>query len=141
LERRRAAALEQQRIERARIEKERREERLAKLPLLLKWFDQASDPQTPEIASLFKRIAGYRYDTIKPETTGQAIGREQWMLNLHVAILLGEKDLQLSRCELLLISVTNKETDGCIRHRLGTHTIVSRAKARRLGNRKWNDSS
>ncbi|KAH8758625.1 hypothetical protein BGZ57DRAFT_944455 [Hyaloscypha finlandica] len=97
LERRRAAALEQQRIERARIEKERREERLAKLPLLLKWFDQASDPQTPEIASLFKRIAGYRYDTIKPETTGQAIGREQWMLNLHVAILLGEKDLQLSR--------------------------------------------
>jgi hypothetical protein len=99
LERRRAAALEQQRIERARIEKERREERLAKLPLLLKWFDQSSDPQTPEIANLFKRIAGYRYDTIKPEATGQPIGREQWMLNIHVAILLGEKDLQLSRCE------------------------------------------
>jgi Ankyrin repeats (3 copies) len=102
LERRRAAALEQQRIERARIEKERREERLAKLPLLLKWFDQASDPQTAEIANLFKRIAGYRYDTIKPEATGQAIGREQWMLNIHVAILLGEKELQLSRCELVV---------------------------------------
>jgi hypothetical protein len=100
LERRRAAALEQQRIERARVEKEKREERLAKLPLLLKWFDQANDPQTPEIANLFRRIAGYRYDTIKPEATGQAIGREQWMLNIHVAILLGEKDLQLSRCEL-----------------------------------------
>lgn len=104
LERRRAAALEQQRIERARIEKERREERLAKLPLLLKWFDQANDPQTPEIANLFRRIAGYRYDTIKPEATGQSIGREQWMLNIHVAILLGEKDLQLSRCELVLSS-------------------------------------
>jgi hypothetical protein len=99
-ERRRAAALEQQRLERARQEKERREERLAKLPLLLKWFDQASDPQTPEVANLFRRIAGYRYDTIKPEATGQPIGREQWMLNIHVAILLGEKDLQLSRCEL-----------------------------------------
>jgi hypothetical protein len=108
LERRRAAALEQQRIERARIEKERREERLAKLPLLLKWFDQASDPQTPEIANLFKRIAGYRYDTIKPEATGQAIGREQWMLNIHVAILLGEKDLQLSRCELV-IDIRNEQ--------------------------------
>jgi hypothetical protein len=98
-DRRRAAAQEQQRIERARLEKERREERLAKLPLLLKWFDQVNNPQTPEVANLFKRIAGYRYDTIKPEATGQAIGREQWMLNIHVAILLGEKDLQLSRCE------------------------------------------
>lgn len=101
-DRRKAAAQEHQRLERARIEKERREERLAKLPLLLKWFDQASDPQTPIIANFFRRIAGYRYDTIKPEATGQAVGREQWMLNIHVAILLGEKDLQLSRCELVV---------------------------------------
>jgi hypothetical protein len=27
-------------------------------------------------------------------------GREQWMLNTNVALLLGEKDLQLSRCKL-----------------------------------------
>lgn len=112
LERRRAAALEQQRIERARIEKEKREERLGKLPVLLKWFDQVNDPQTPEIANLFKRIAGYRYDTIKAEATGQPIGREQWMLNFHVAILLGEKDLQLSRCELVVVSGMKIDING-----------------------------
>jgi len=123
--RRAAAALEQQRIERARIEKERREERLAKLPLLLKWFDQASDPQNPEIANLFRRIAGYRYDTIKPEATGQAIGREQWMLNIHVAILLGEKDLQLSRCKSLVALYMYRKFNSCIRYGLGTHTIIS----------------
>ena len=124
--RRAAAALEQQRIERARIEKERREERLAKLPLLLKWFDQASDPQNPEITNLFRRIAGYRYDTIKPEATGQAIGREQWMLNIHVAILLGEKDLQLSRCESLVAPYTHgQKSNGYVRYRLGTHTTLS----------------
>ena len=74
----------------------------AKLPLLLKWFDltfdQPNGHQSPEIVDLFKRIVGYRYDTIKPEYTGQTVGREQWMLNTHAAILLGEQDLLLSRC-------------------------------------------
>lgn len=102
-ERRRAQLVEQQRAERARIEREKREEMLSKLPLLLKWFELESDPKTTEVAKLFKKITGFRYDTIKPEFTGQAIGREQWMLNYHVAILLGEKDLQLSRCESFVV--------------------------------------
>ncbi|KAK0124561.1 Set3 complex subunit [Cadophora gregata] len=100
-ERRRAAQEEAKRLEKARIEKERKDARLAKLPLLLKWFDltfdQPNGHQSPEIVDLFKRIVGYRYDTIKPEYTGQTVGREQWMLNTHAAILLGEQDLHLSR--------------------------------------------
>ncbi|KAJ3495710.1 hypothetical protein NLG97_g3197 [Lecanicillium saksenae] len=42
-------------------------------------------------------MSGVRYDTIRPEATGTAEGREQWVLNTHVALLLGEKDLDLSR--------------------------------------------
>jgi ankyrin repeat protein len=99
-ERRRAQLQEQQRAERIRIEKEKKLERLAKLPLLLRWLDTVNDPKTPDIASLFRFIEGFRYDTIKPEATGKPTGREQWMLNTHVALLLGEKDLQLSRCKL-----------------------------------------
>jgi hypothetical protein len=100
-ERRHREQIKQQRAERARIEREKQEERLAKLPLLFRWFDMATDPKTVDVAKLFKRITGFRYDTIHPETTGQSSGREQWMLNYHVAILLGEKDLQLSRCKCL----------------------------------------
>jgi hypothetical protein len=70
---------------------------LAKLPYLLRWFDMLDDTKTSRIASMFKSIQGYRYDTIKPEHGGNPNGMESWMLNIHVAILLGEKDLQLSR--------------------------------------------
>jgi ankyrin repeat protein len=100
-ERRRALLLKQQAAERARIEEEKRVERLSKLPLLLRWFDLFDNPKTQEVASLFRGIDGYRYDTIRPEATGQPNAREQWMLNAHAAILLGEKDLQLSRCRYL----------------------------------------
>jgi len=96
-ERRRAQIQEQQRAERIRIEKEKRIERLAKLPLLLRWLDMETDPRTPQMSSLFRFIEGFRYDTIRPEAFGQPNGREQWMLNTHVALILGEKDLQLSR--------------------------------------------
>ncbi|TVY57679.1 Protein HOS4 [Lachnellula cervina] len=96
-ERRRALLLKQQAAERARIEEEKRVERLSRLPLLFRWFDLFDDPKTQEVASLFRGIDGYRYDTIRPEATGQPNAREQWMLNAHAAILLGEKDLQLSR--------------------------------------------
>jgi len=98
-ERRRAQIQEQQRAERIRVEKEKRMERLAKLPLLLRWLDMSSDPRTPTTASLFRFIEGFRYDTINTEAIGHPSGREQWMLNTHVALLLGEKDLQLSRCK------------------------------------------
>lgn len=100
-ERWRAQQLERQAAERARIEEEKRLERLSKLPLLLRWFDLFEDPKTQDVASLFRGIDGYRYDTIRPEAAGEANAREQWMLNAHVAILLGEKDLHLSRCKFL----------------------------------------
>lgn len=65
-----------------------------------RWFDQDKDPKTSEKAGLFRFIEGFRYDTIRSEATGQPNGREEWMLNTHAALLLGEKDLQLSRCRL-----------------------------------------
>ncbi|PBP28627.1 ankyrin repeat protein [Diplocarpon rosae] len=100
-DRRYAAQMEQKRVEQARVEREKKEERLAKLPLLLRWFDQMFDSpdghKFTEIVEKFRKIVGYRYDTINPNAAGQAVGREQWMLNTHAAILLGEQDLKLSR--------------------------------------------
>ncbi|RKF81000.1 ankyrin repeat protein [Golovinomyces cichoracearum] len=96
-DRRKAIILEQQRVELVRHEEEQLEKRLSKLPLLLKWFDQTPEPKTAAIARLFNHIVGYRYDTINIEATGRQGGNDQWMLNIHAAILLGEKDLQLSR--------------------------------------------
>ncbi|KAG9239237.1 putative reticulocyte-binding protein 2 like protein a [Amylocarpus encephaloides] len=96
-EKRRTLALEQQRAERARLEEQKRLERLSRLPLLLRWFDIFEDTKNSEFANLFRWIDGYRYDTIRPEATGWANAREQWMLNTSVSILLGEKDLHLSR--------------------------------------------
>jgi hypothetical protein len=105
-ERRRAQIQEQQRAERARIEEQKNKERLSKLPLLLRWLDGAKDPKTPDIAVLFRIIEGFRFDTIKPEATGQPNAREQWMLNTHAAVLLGEKDIQLSRCKSMTLTWT-----------------------------------
>ncbi|RKF60949.1 putative ankyrin repeat protein [Golovinomyces cichoracearum] len=96
-DRRKATILEQQRVELVRHEEKQLEKRLSKLPLLLKWFDQTPEPKTAAIARLFNHIVGYRYDTINIEATGRQGGNDQWMLNTHAAILLGEKDLQLSR--------------------------------------------
>ncbi|KAK4123782.1 hypothetical protein N657DRAFT_573629 [Parathielavia appendiculata] len=42
-------------------------------------------------------MQGVRYDCINPEANGTRDGREQWLLNTQVALLLGEKDLELSR--------------------------------------------
>ena len=89
------------RAEKARIAEKQNQERLERLPLLLRWFDMCPNPKTTEIASQFSAIQGYRYDTINPEANGQPHGREQWLLNSDVALLLGEKDLQLSRCKCL----------------------------------------
>lgn len=134
-DRRRAQILEQQRAERIRLEKEKRAERLARLPLLLRWLDMVTDPKSHQHASLFRFIEGFRYDTIKPEATGLPNGREQWMLNTHVALLLGEKDLHLSRCKhsshgvkLMLISY---------RHCVGTHPTVPRRQESGMEDREW----
>ena len=148
-ERRRAQIQEQQRLERARIEEQKNKERLSKLPLLLRWLDGTLAPKTPDVAALFRIIEGFRYDTIKSEATGQPNGREQWMLNTHVAILLGEKDLQLSRCEFLknislsctlLALHSSTRSNGLIvncRYGLGTHPLVTYYETGGLEDTKW----
>ncbi|KAF6815708.1 hypothetical protein CSOJ01_03388 [Colletotrichum sojae] len=93
LERKRAAKEAEQR----RIQEEQERLRLAKLPPLLRWLDGCPNPKTPELAAKFKHMQGVRYDTIQPKATGTPNGREQWVLNTHAALLLGEKDLTLSR--------------------------------------------
>ncbi|KAL7626283.1 hypothetical protein AAE478_003053 [Parahypoxylon ruwenzoriense] len=96
---------ERKRAERAAREAEmqraRQEEleriRLSKLPPLLRWLDGCPDPKQREIAELFAKAQGVRYDTINPTATGRTGGRDQWLLNTQVALLLGEKDVSLSR--------------------------------------------
>lgn len=95
-ERQRAAREAEQR----RLREEQERVRLAKLPPLLRWLDACPNPKSGEVAQKFKKMQGIRYDTIRPEATGAADGREQWVLNTQVALLLGEKDLSLSRCTL-----------------------------------------
>lgn len=99
---RRRAAREAERLakeadqRRVRLEQERA--RLAKLPPVLRWLDGAVNPKLPEVAEKFSTMQGVRYDCIDPEANGTRDGREQWLLNTQVALLLGEKDLELSRC-------------------------------------------
>ncbi len=89
MERRRAAREAEQR--RAREEQHRI--RISKLPPLLQWLDGCANPKLPSIAEKFNMMQGVRYDCIHPEATGTTRGREQWLLNTQVALLLGEKDL------------------------------------------------
>ncbi|KAK6950075.1 hypothetical protein Daesc_008399 [Daldinia eschscholtzii] len=102
-ERKRAAerAAHEAEMQRAR-EEEMEKVRLSKLPPLLRWLDACPDPKQKDIAELFAIARGVRYDTINPSATGHANGREQWLLNTQVALLLGEKDTSLSRCEYSL---------------------------------------
>lgn len=95
-ERRRAA-----REAEARRLREQEERRLARLPALLRWLETAVNPKVPEVAEKFSTIQGVRFDCIRPEANGTPEGREQWLLNTQVALLLGEKDLELSRCTSL----------------------------------------
>ncbi|KAJ6446555.1 ankyrin repeat protein [Purpureocillium lavendulum] len=93
VERKRAAREAEQR----RIHEEQERARLDKLPALLRWLQLCQNPTAPAITKLFSNIQGWRYDTIRPDTDNTAEGREQWVLNTEVALLLGEKDLALSR--------------------------------------------
>lgn len=98
-ERKRAAerrAREQQ--EKARLE-QLEKARLDKLPPLLRWLDTCPNPKNRVFAEKFATMQGVRYDTIRPEANHTPEGREQWVLNTHAALLLGEKDLALTRCE------------------------------------------
>lgn len=95
MERKRAAREAEQR----RIREEQERARLEKLPPVLRWLDMHPGPKAAAVTDKFKHMLGVRYDTIRPEATGTVEGREQWVLNTHVALLLGEKDLDLSRCK------------------------------------------
>jgi ankyrin repeat protein len=99
MERRRAAREAERLAEQRRIQQEQERLRLSKLPPLLRWLDSSPNPKIAEVARKFSPMQGVRYDCIRPEATGTADGREQWLLNTQVALLLGEKDLTLSRCE------------------------------------------
>jgi hypothetical protein len=83
--------------EQRRVFEEQERLRLAKLPPLLRWLDKCTNPKTTELARRFSTMQGVRYDCIRPEANGTPEGREQWILNTQVALLLGEKDLELSR--------------------------------------------
>lgn len=85
--------------EKRRIQAEEERLRLEKLPPLLRWLETCHDPCLTAYAEKFKVIQGVRFDTIQPEMNHTPEGREQWVLNTHVALLLGEKDLDLSRCK------------------------------------------
>lgn len=100
-ERRHREELERKRAAREAEARKMREEeeraRLDKLPPLMRWLQTCSNPKQSSVAEKFRFMSGVRYDTIRPAVTGTPEGREQWVLNTHVALLLGEKDLDLSR--------------------------------------------
>ncbi|KAI9740646.1 MAG: Set3 complex subunit with deacetylase activity, meiotic-specific repressor of sporulation proteins [Claussenomyces sp. TS43310] len=96
-ERRRAAHIAQQRAEREKALLDERNARLKRLPPLLRWFDAVENPLTPEFAYRFRSLQGVRFDTIRPEATRSVEGKEQWLLNVQVALLLGEKELAFPR--------------------------------------------
>ncbi|KAK3375157.1 hypothetical protein B0H63DRAFT_482014 [Podospora didyma] len=94
---RRRVAREAREAEQRKIRLEQERIRLAKLPPLLRWLDGSPNPKLPDIAEKFSIMQGVRYDCIIHEANGTPDGREQWLLNTQLALLLGEKDLQLSR--------------------------------------------
>ncbi|KAI1467228.1 uncharacterized protein F4812DRAFT_451527 [Daldinia caldariorum] len=97
-ERKRAAERAAREAEMQRAHQEEMEKvRLSKLPPLLRWLNVCPDPKQKDIAGLFAIAQGVRYDTINPSATGHVNGREQWLLNTQVSLLLGEKDTSLSR--------------------------------------------
>ncbi|PHH59852.1 hypothetical protein CDD81_2431 [Ophiocordyceps australis] len=93
MERKRAA----REAEQKRIHEEQERARLDRLPPLVRWLQVCPNPKTAENANKFRHIMGVRYDTMRSEANGTTEGRELWVLNTDVAMLLGEKDLDLSR--------------------------------------------
>lgn len=98
-ERKQAAREAAREAELKRLREEQDRIRLEKLPPLLRWLDTSENPKVSSVAEGLRTIQGVRYDCIRPEANRTAEGREQWVLNTHVALLLGEKDLSLSRCK------------------------------------------
>ncbi|CAK7274112.1 hypothetical protein SEPCBS119000_006003 [Sporothrix epigloea] len=96
-EQRRILAEKQAEEVRRRQLEEKERIRISRLPPLLQWLSTCPDPKFPSIAQLFKSLHSVRYDCINTDATGTAEGREGWLLNTQVALLLGEKDLGLTR--------------------------------------------
>jgi hypothetical protein len=116
-----------------RIRLEQEHARLAKLPPLLRWLDGSINPKAPELAEKFSTMQGIRYDCINPEANGTRDGREQWLLNTQVALLLGEKDLELSRCKFAVDSMPCRAVlTRQRRYRLDSNPGLSHGEARRL---------
>ncbi|KAL1888937.1 hypothetical protein Cpir12675_005971, partial [Ceratocystis pirilliformis] len=92
-EERRAAKEAEQR----RIHEEQEQARIAGLPALLRWFEMCPNPRQTAVADKFHQMQGVRWDTLDTSLDGTPEGREQWVLNTQAALLLGEKDLTLSR--------------------------------------------
>lgn len=125
VERKRAAREAEQR----RIHEEQEKARLDKLPPLLRWLDTCPNPKNPAYAKMLRRMQGARYDTMRPETRGTPQGREEWVLNASVALILGEKDLNLTRCKLAprglkALGEACADMTAC-RHRLGTRAGIA----------------
>ena len=89
--------------ERARLKKEKEEARLAKMPPLMRWWEETNEPlDTVEIADCFCEMYGARYDTIVTDESKRdpnIANNEQYITNVFAAGLLGEKDLELTRCK------------------------------------------
>lgn len=89
--------------ERARLKKEKEEARLAKMPPLMRWWEETNEPlDTVEIADYFCEMYGARYDTIvidESKRDPNIANNEQYITNVFAAGLLGEKDLELTRCK------------------------------------------
>ncbi|CAK7232188.1 hypothetical protein SBRCBS47491_008184 [Sporothrix bragantina] len=83
-------------LRRRQFEEEERV-RISKLPPLLRWLSTCPNPKLPSIARQFRTMQSIRYDCINTDATGTAEGREGWLLNTQVSLVLGEKDLGLSQ--------------------------------------------
>lgn len=93
MERKRAA----REAEARRLREEQERARLDRLPPLLQWLQLCPNPKNTVVAEKLRFMPGLRYDTIRQAANGSPEGRELWLLNVQVALLLGEKDTDLSR--------------------------------------------
>lgn len=96
-ERERARAEREAEEQRRRQLEEEERVRISKLPAVLRWLSTSSNAKTAAIARKFRVMQGVRYDCIDPTTNGTPAGREQWLMNTQVALILGDKDLSLSK--------------------------------------------
>lgn len=96
-ERREQERRAQEELRQRQIREERERKRLDRLPASLRWLERSTDAKTQQMAKRWRQLRGVRFDSIRPESAGTTEGRELWVLNTQVAMLLGESDIQLTR--------------------------------------------